>query len=201
MSGVLTLHCSVWTLLRHARLQNFPAFRANVERRRYIGVAQRSQITFGCRVVIRNRRRLTSTNQVTSVFVELMTFGKSLTIKPRHHVAYLKARILNGAGQPVIRARPTESQDVTAGLKDTQHLRPKSRIERRLSGVPLLTHEVQGVRRIRHHRVHDVVEEPPRQHAPAIAVDNLRLGQRCASSMLPRPVAPTPSPRACRRPR
>jgi G:T-mismatch repair DNA endonuclease (very short patch repair protein) len=65
-------------------------------------------------------------------------------VHPGDAVTDLEARVLDGADEPVIGARPAEREEVRARLQNAEHFAPQGDVEGDLGAVPRLAHKPGG---------------------------------------------------------
>lgn len=100
------------------------------------------------------------------------------SIEPHQNVPNLPSGILDGADEPMERPRPTERDEMRAGLGDPQRFGPERFARHPM--VPLAAHEAQTIRRVTHdgvdalgvHRGHDL--------ATVADVEGVRQGHAAA---------------------
>ena len=89
--------------------------------------------------------------RVVNRLANVQAFREPTSVEPHHAVPYLEPGVLDGARQPVERAGASKCEQVTARFQHPQGFDPKRNTWHAVS--PLLSHELQTIRRIGHDRM------------------------------------------------
>ncbi len=102
--------------------------------------------------------------------VHRQRFREARAVQPRQAVPHVPPRVLDRDREPMVGARPTERDQMCAGLGNTQGFGPE--LDAGNAVVPRFTHKRQAVGRVAHDRVHAVVGQGPHDVA-AVALLHL----------------------------